>query len=131
MILDYELKFWDNQPLTASGASKVIDLLKGGDAKGRELFLRVIVGDTVAAAGAATVALQLRTSDSLDDSGALKNPKILATTVAISKDDLVGGSEAWCIRMPYGALRYLDVNAVIATGPLTAGSFSAFLSSEL
>lgn len=133
MLLDGELIFLKGGAITATAASKVIDTVKGGEAIGNELFLRVVCAESATAAGAATVQFQIRTSDSITgsgDSAALASPEVLLMTAPIGKDRLAAGAEVLCVRMPYGAKRYLDVNHVVTTGPLTAGKFTEFLSFE-
>ena len=74
-----------------------------------------------AAAGAATTNIQLQTSDdnatwvTLFDSGAL------------ALTDLAAGKRPVQVAVPRGVRRYLRVNFVIGTGPLTAGTFWAGL----
>lgn len=87
-------------------------------------WLIVGVTEAVAAAGAATVNIQVIESDNAD----LSSPSVIVETGAVSKDDLVAGHEALAIRLPGGTRkRYLGINYVVATGPLTAGKFNAFI----
>jgi hypothetical protein len=87
-------------------------------------WLIVGVSEDVAAAGAATVTIQLVESDNADMSSAT----VVAESAVIGKANLTAGTEAWAIRIPGGTRkRYLGVNYVVATGPLTAGKFNAFI----
>ena len=133
MLIDDELVFMDKKAVTATAASKVIDCGSGGDAVNNELFLRVICNEAATAAGDATLTLALRTSDTVSgtgDSTALASPKTLMLTGAIAKADIVKGATLLEVRLPKGLKRYLDVNFTVGTGPLTAGKFTAFLSTE-
>lgn len=132
MLLDGELLFMNKEAVTTTTA-KVIDGGFGGNAVGNELFLRVLCTETAAAAGEATVQVQFRTSDTVTGSGAtakLDNPKVLMTVGPFSKAEIVSGAMLAEVRQPYGTKRYFDVNFVISSGPLTAGKFTIFLSSE-
>ncbi|MCU7218022.1 Bbp16 family capsid cement protein [Pseudomonas sp. VE 196-7] len=129
MITDKLNTFAAAQVVTASAPSTdVIDLgpLTGGNTRrdigaGQPLYLVVAVLVAAAAAGAATTNIQLQTSDdnstwvTLYDSGAL----------ALS--DLAAGKRPVQVAVPRGVRRYLRVNYVIGTGPLTAGTFWAGL----
>jgi len=125
MILDKLLMFSEAQAVTATAASTdVIDLspLKGTRRDigvGEQLEFWTNVNTTAAAAGAATLNVQLQTSAdnstwvTLYDSGSLA----LAA--------LVAGKRILSTKVPQGVLKYLRVNYVVATGPLTAGAFTA------
>ncbi len=133
MLMDAELRFMNKEAVTATAASKVIDCTFGGNAVANELFLRTVCTESAAAAGEATVQIQLRTSDAVTGAGAamkLDNPKVLMTVGPFTKAEIVSGAALVAVRQPYGCKRYLDVNFVVTTGPLTAGKFTAFLVSE-
>ncbi len=125
MILDKLLMFSEAQAVTATAASTdVIDLspLKGTRRDigvGEPLEFWTNVNTTATAAGAATVNVQLQTSTdnatwvTLYDSGSLA----LAS--------LVAGKRVLSAKVPQGVLKYLRVNYVVGTGPLTAGAFTS------
>ena len=133
MLIDAELMLLNKTALTATAASKARELGAAGEAVGNELFLRVVCVETATADGAATLQLQLRTAAAATGEGdtlALSSPEVLLLTPAIPKASLVAGATVLAMRLPYGVKRYFDINQVVATGPLTAGKFTAFLSFE-
>lgn len=86
-----------------------------------ELFIVTTVGTTVTAAGAATVQLQLVQSVNSD----LSSATIVAQTDAIPKASLVAGFTI-TNPIPRGiTARYVGLQYTVATGPLTAGTFTA------
>ncbi|MCE4056300.1 Bbp16 family capsid cement protein [Pseudomonas sp. Au-Pse12] len=129
MITDKLNTFSEAQDVTATAASTdVIDLgpLTHGNIRrdigaGEPIYLVVATLVAAAAAGAATTNIQLQTSDdnsawvTLFDSG----PLALA--------NLNAGARPVQVAVPRGVRRYLRVNYVIGTGPLTAGRFWAGL----
>ena len=117
----------DEQAVTASAKStNTIDLGAAGAADGRSMRLIVEVDEDAAAVGAATVNFGLRT----DSDSAMGSPTVLAQTDAIGKASLTVGTRAWEITLPPQVERYVDVYYTVATGPLTAGKFTAFLAME-
>lgn len=124
MYLDKELIFSNAQAVTAAAAST--DLIDQGSAAnmvGKELYLVIKTDVAATAAGAATVNFQLQ----CDDNSSFSSPKILMETGDIGKASLVAGYVAFKGKLPVGAERYLRVYYSVGTGPLTAGSFTAFL----
>ncbi|MDQ0628068.1 Bbp16 family capsid cement protein [Pantoea agglomerans] len=125
MILDKLLMFSEAQAVTASAASTdVIDLgpidgTRRDIGVGYPLELFVNVNTTAAAAGAATVNIQLQTSP---DNSAWTT---LASTSDLALSALTSGKRVWSQKVPQGVQRYLRVNYVVGTGPLTAGAFTA------
>ncbi|NMZ78405.1 Bbp16 family capsid cement protein [Pseudomonas mandelii] len=129
MITDKLNTFSNAQLVTATAASTdVIDLgpLTRGNTRrdigaGEPIYLVVAMLAAATAVGAATTNIQLQTSDddatwvTLFDSGAL------------ALADLAAGKRPVQIAVPRGVRRYLRLNFVIGTGPLTAGSFWAGL----
>jgi hypothetical protein len=134
MILDAQNQFSDAQAVTATAISaNVVDTHAPGTnpnvtkdlGTGEDLYLVIAVTETVTAAGAATVTFALE-SDS--DAGLTTSPTVHFTTAAIPKATLVAGYEVAKFRLPAGSYeRYLGVRYTVATGPLTAGKFDAFL----
>jgi hypothetical protein len=98
---------------------------------GDEMHLIVLVKVQPTAAGAATVQFQFISSANAN----LSSPKILGQTDAIPIASLPVGS---IIHIPFarffpGSLgqRYIGCQYAIGTGPLTAGSFDAFIVHDL
>lgn len=121
MIIDKFLQVSDDQAVTATAVSTdVIDFGQANPNTGNNFptYLVVTVGETVTAAGDATVTVQLQ--DSADNS----SYATIAATSAIGKADLGAGKQI-VIPMPVEHRRYVRVNYVVGTGPLTAGKFSA------
>lgn len=126
MILDKGNLVSSAQAVTSSaGSTDVIDLSQAraiGDGEELEFFVNV---DTAAtAAGAATVTFQVQT----DDNSAFSSPTTVIQTDAIPKATLAAGYQIK-ISLPVGATpeRYLRLYYSVATGPLTAGAFTAGL----
>lgn len=125
MILDKLLMFSEAQAVTASAASTdVIDLgpidgTRRDIGVGYPLELFVNVNTTAAAAGAATVNIQLQTSP--DNS----TWTTLTSSGDLALSSLTSGKRVMSQKVPQGVQRYLRVNYVVGTGPLTAGAFTA------
>lgn len=125
MILDKLLMFSEAQAVTASAASTdVIDLgpidgTRRDIGVGYPLEFWATVNTTAAAAGAATVNIQLQTSP--DNS----TWTTLTSTGDMGLSALTAGKRVMSQKVPQGVQRYLRVNYVVGTGPLTAGAFTA------
>lgn len=137
MYVDKQEEFSDSQAVTASAIStNVIDLNPNGSANtlqdvgtGEDMYLVIQVDAQVTAAGAATVTFSLE-SDS--DTGLTTSPTVHYTSAAVPKATLAPGYEVARIKLPAGDYeRYLGVRYTVATGPLTGGSFSAFLANGI
>ncbi|MDZ7918511.1 MAG: hypothetical protein U5O12_00485 [Rhodoferax sp.] len=83
-----------------------------------DTYLVITTDEAAAAAGAATVTISLQ--DSADNSTFVD----VAVTTAIGKATLVAGYQH-VIPMPTKLRRYCRAYYTVATGPLTAGKFSA------
>lgn len=132
MLTDALLQLSSAQAVTASAVSaNTIDLGQARDlGPGKQLYLNITVDEAALAAGAATVTFQAISSAAAN----LGSPTVLAQTDAIGKAELVIGK---CISIPIPpsvlaaqrlGQRYLGANYVVATGPLTAGKFTATIS---
>lgn len=139
MYVDKQEEFSDSQAVTVTAIStNVIDLTQGYGSlttidigTGEEMYLVIQVDVAAAAAGAATVTFTLE-SDSTADLAT--SPSVHWQSQAIGKATLVAGYEVARVKLPPGPPeyeRYLGVRYTIGTGPLTAGSFSAFLTKDI
>lgn len=134
MIFDRTLKMSDAQAITATAVStNIIDqgaagtIYKGAAAllqdlgKGKRIPLLAQVVADMTAAGAATLQFQVQTS--VD--AAFTSPVILYTSEAIPKASLVAGYQMAIDIIPRRTLRYIRMNYIVATGPMTAGAVTA------
>jgi len=129
MILDKELMMSQAQAVTATAAStNVIDLgarLGLDPGLSDDLWLQIRVDTAATASGSATVTFALQT----DDDEAFGSATTLWTSTAIGKATLAAGYNVVRMRLPLGVERYVRVYYTVATGPLTAGKFDAFINS--
>ena len=134
MILDKTNEFSDGQTVTATAAStNVIDLNPSASnliqdiGAGEPVWLVVQVDETATAAGAATVTVSLESSAAT----ALTSATVHYSSDAKALADMTAGAELVRVRLPGGDYkRYLGVRYTVATGPLTAGKFSAFITKD-
>jgi len=130
MYTDALLSLSSAQAVTASAVStNTLDLGTARDiAAGEELYVVVTVDETVTADGAATVTFQIISSAAAN----LGSPTIISQTGPIPKADLTAGrmpinihlDSPQLLAQPIGQ-RYLGLQYTVATGPLTAGKFTA------
>jgi hypothetical protein len=121
MYIDRLLQVSDAQAVTATAVSTdVIDFGQVNPNVGMDGHSSMVIttDETALSAGATTVTFALQ--DSADNSAFAD----VAVTTAIGKAVLVAGYQH-VIPMPTRLRRYVRVNYVVATGPLTAGRFSA------
>jgi len=125
MMYDKLLTFGTDQAVTSTAASTdIIDLGAVRDiGNGEPMELVILCTESATASGSATVTFTFETDDNSGFSSAL----VLAGTSAIGKASLTAGTEVLRVKVPLGVERYLRVNYTVATGPLTAGRFTAFL----
>jgi hypothetical protein len=122
--------FSEAQAVTATAVStNTLDLGQARDiGAGEDLSVFIDVDVAALAAGAATVDFQFISSAS----AALTSPTELASTGPIGKAELTLGRKAIELKVQRALLnaqplgqRYVGLQYVVATGPLTAGSFTA------
>lgn len=154
MILDKQEEFSDSQAVTATAVStNVIDTLlvaypfmidqanltaatnSAGQTDstrdlgiGEPMWLVVQVDEAATAGGAATTTITFESSAA----AAMTSPTVHYTTSALALAALTLGATIVQIMIPSGNyLQFLGVRYTIATGPLTAGKFSAFLACNI
>jgi hypothetical protein len=126
MIIDRQSTVSLNQAVTSTAVSNdTIDLLVAGRdiGNGEQIEMTILCTEAATASGSATVTFELINSASAD----LSSPVVLATTAAIGKAAITVGAQFLLQTIPLNAapLRYLGVRYTVATGPLTAGKFTA------
>ena len=121
MIIDKLLQVSDAQAVTASAASTdAIDFGQANPDVGMDCLSTMAITTKVAAAAAGAATVTFSVQDSADNSTWAD----VAVTAAIPKATLVAGYQH-IIPMPTKLRRYCRVYYTVATGPLTAGTFSA------
>lgn len=140
MYVDKQAEFSDSQVVTATAVStNIYDLFPVGNAVntndvrdigvGEDVYLVVQVDATATAAGAATVTITLESSSTAD---LATTPTVHYSTAANALANLTGGKTLVAIKLPADAYkRYIGVRYTVGTGPLTAGSFSAFFAKDI
>lgn len=130
-IIDKAMEFSDQQAVTVTAASDGQNDLGprswAGNSKGSDtpaLPIEITVDVAALAAGAATVSFGLRSAPTQGDLIANTNITTHRTTQAYGKAVLVPGFRA-TLEIPWDVQRWCDIYYTVATGPLTAGKFSA------
>jgi hypothetical protein len=135
MIFDRTTLFSDAQAVTVTAAStNIIDLGAVGTpmystqplvrdvGKGKGVPLLIQVVDAFAAAGAATLQVQLR----VDADPAMPSPKIVWNSPIVALSDLKPGYQFNIDYLPKGLdERYAQINYIVATGPMTSGKVTS------
>ncbi|CAB4165255.1 hypothetical protein UFOVP821_31 [uncultured Caudovirales phage] len=127
MIIDAQNQFSAAQAVTSTAVStNVIDLSQAREVfAGEEVEIAFSVDVAATAAGAATVQFQVITSTA----PAMSSPTIVVQTDAIPKTSLTQYARfSLCVPSAFInnlGQRYLAIQYTVATGPLTAGSFTA------
>ena len=147
MFIDKNLEFSDAQAVTASAISQnVYDLFTtdlGGGANitpnarldigtGTD-HLYLVVNTVTAATDTGNDATLTITLESADDAGLTTNAQVHYSTGAIPFATFSpAGSKLLRLQLPVGDYRrYLGVRFTVAAGPLTAGTFDAFLTPNI
>jgi hypothetical protein len=127
--VDKQLTFSDQQAVTATAvSSNALDVTSTAPLRdigvGEPMFIDFSCQVSAAAAGAATVTFEVIQAD---DAALTSNVTSLASSGAIGKAALTAGSRIWSVALPRTSQRYIGVRYTVATGPLTAGTFTADL----
>lgn len=130
MILDNQLFLADKQAVTTSAdGANVYDLGKDGIdiGAGENLFVVAeVTTDDLDASGSATVQVNLTT----DDNSSLTTDTVVQQIGSFARGDKVGKRIVARLQ-PATLERYLGVQFVVGTGPLTAGGFSVYLTKDV
>ncbi len=127
MYQDKLLTFGTNQVVESSAASTdVVNAVVAGDAYD-QLWFVVQMSEAAAASDSATVSISLETAT--DE--AFSSPVTLFTTPAIAKASLTINSMPVKVRVTKGLLQYVRAYYTVASGPLTKGKFTAFLTPDV
>lgn len=139
MYVDKQLEFSDAQVVTATAiSSNVTDIISNNSGKnptrdigvGQDVYLVVLTQTAATAAGAATLTVTLES----DDNVGLASPTVHFTTGALALAAFSpAGTVIAAVKLPQNQNyeRYLGVRYTVATGPLTAGAFDAFLTTDV
>ena len=133
MITDRLLKFSNKQAVTSSAAgTTVIDNKAAGDSE-PQLYFVVDCDVTATSSGAATLTVELQTSDYPTFVDGSNNPsyKTLAKSDTIALADITAGKRLFAGRFANGAKRYMRAYYTVGTANLTAGKFTAYLTMDL
>lgn len=140
MYVDKQAEFSDNQAVTATAIStNVYDLFPVGNAVnsntvrdigvGEDVYLVVQVDAAATAAGAATVTVTLESSSTAD---LATTPTVHFASATYALASLTANKTLMAFKLPADAYkRYVGVRYTVATGPLTAGTFSAFFAKDI
>lgn len=125
-ILDLQTRLSEAQAVTASAYSDdVYDKGKAG-MLGKDMFLQVNTkGVDFDAAGAATLAVELRTSAALSSGDLDGNAVVLWKSRPFSIAELVKNQVILRQKLGWELKQYVQVFYTVATGPFTAGSLDA------
>ena len=140
MYIDKQAEFSDAQAVTATAIStNVIDLISNASGKnplrdigtGQNVYLVVMTQTAATDSGSdATLTVDLL-SDSTDNLAT--SPTVHFSTGALAFAAFApAGSLLAAVKLPQGNYeRYLGVRYTVASGPLTAGNFDAFLTTDV
>jgi hypothetical protein len=136
-ILDTQNKFSDAQAVTSTAISTdVIDLNPNGGPNttrdlgmGEQVFLSVVTHTTCTDTGSdATLTVTLESSAVV---GLTSSTVHASTTTLAFATYATAGTTVWRIALPSATYqRYLGLRYTIASGPLTAGAFDAYLTNN-
>lgn len=133
MLTDALLMLSNAQAVTSTAVStNTIPLSQARDiGPGNQLSVSITVDEAATASGSATVTFEVITSAAAD----LGTPTVIAATAAIGKAALTIGREPINILIPPHGTElgqaFIGVRYTVATGPLTAGKFTAYLTDQV
>lgn len=131
MIIDRDNTMAWEQAVTSTGTNASTDYIDLGAArdiaKGNPLWFYAVVDTTATSGGSATLTTALVT----DDNTSFSSATTLYTTSAVAVASLTAGTVLAKVRIPSTTERYLRTNWVVATADLTAGNFSAFITTDV
>lgn len=140
MYLDKQLEFSDGQAVTATAIStNVVDLISNSSGKnplrdigtGQDMYLVVITRTAATDTSSdATLTVSLE-SDSTENLATSATVHFSTGTLAFAGFSAAGTVLA-AVKLPKGEYeRYLGVRYTVGAGPLTAGNFDAFLTTDV
>ena len=128
MLLDANMQLSNAQAVTATAFStNTIDVGAQSPGQRNPLFAVITVDQSAAAAGAATVSFQVVSSANAN----LSSPTVLGASGDIPISELQAARPPLVVKAAMSNLptghRYVGLQYVVKTGPLTGGAFSAAL----
>lgn len=140
MYIDKQAEFSDAQAVTATAIStNVMDLISNASGKnplrdigtGQDVYLVILTQAAATDTGSdATLAITLE-SDSTENLATSPTVHFSTGTLAFAAFSPVGTVLA-AVKLPNGSYeRYLGVRYTVGAGPLTAGAFDAFLTTDV
>jgi hypothetical protein len=128
--MDKQLQFSNGQAITVTAVStNIVDLgppgpngFTPGAPTNPDVWIHFNIPVAFTAAGAATLAVQVQSS--VD--AAFTSPITHTTLPAVAVAALTAGATPFQpVRLPFNTRRYVRLNYVVATGPMTAGTITA------
>jgi hypothetical protein len=140
MYIDKQAEFSDAQAVTATAIStNVMDLISNASGKnplrdigtGQDVYLVILTQTAATDSGSdATLAITLE-SDSTENLATSPTVHFSTGALAFAAFSPVGTVLA-AVKLPAGSYeRYLGVRYTVGSGPLTAGAFDAFLTTDV
>lgn len=128
-LIDVQALFSDKQVVTTTAVSTnsydTTAIRRNIGRAGQRV--RFVTDTAVTAAGAATVTFEVIQAD---DAALTTNVTVLASSGPVAKTALGLGTSGFDVSLPDTTQRYVGARYTVATGPLTAGSFTAAIVGE-
>lgn len=126
--VDNNLVMSDSQAITTTAAStKSIDTQTATRNLGAGEEIDLVINVAVAASSLSASTITFALQDSADNSSftdVVVGPAVAVATLATA------GTEVLRITLPRTLRRYIQVNYTVATGPFTAGAYTAYLTDD-